>query len=82
MLTLPGKSIFSPPKPRALPPPPPAPIRSDPGTSVAIADARKKEQVAAKGRRGRRSTIVTGGQGVLGETPLAQPRAGSQVLGG
>ena len=74
-MILPGFSSSAPSLP---PPPPPPPKRDDP----AVAAARKKQRSADLRRRGRGSTIVTGGQGVLGETPLDQPRArGAQVLG-
>lgn len=70
-MRLPGKSFFSPPKPDIPTAPAAAPKRSDP----AIADARKKARDAELRRRGRRSTIITGGPGVgeegLGSTPTA-----------
>ena len=81
MITLlpPGKSLFSPPRPRLPPPPPPPVTREDP----AIAAAAKKQRQADLRRRGRKATIITGGQGVLGDAPLAQPQARSaQLLGG
>ena len=74
-MMLPG---FSPSRPRLPPPPPPPPQRDDP----AIAEARKKLRASELRRKGRRATILTGGEGVLGTAPLAQPRAGSQLLGG
>lgn len=74
-MILPGFSLSAP----SLPPAPPSPVtRADP----AIAAAKTKQRSADLRRRGRRSTIVTGGQGVLGNTPLVQPRArGAQLLG-
>ncbi|HDZ37845.1 MAG TPA: hypothetical protein ENH62_06115 [Marinobacter sp.] len=44
----------------------------------AVADARKKQRAEALRRKGRRSTILSGGAGVIGEAPLSQP----QALGG
>ena len=63
-----------------LPPPPPPPVtRKDP----AIALAAKKQREADLRRRGRASTIISGGRGVTGTAPLAQPQArGAQLLGG
>ena len=59
--------------------PPPPPKRDDP----AIAESRKKLRASELRRKGRRSTIVTGGEGVLGEAPLIQPQArGAQLFGG
>ena len=71
------KGFISPKTPRLPPAPPAPPTRDDP----AIAAAGKKQQAADLRRRGRRSTIITGGQGVLGGTPLSQPRAGAATLG-
>ena len=74
-MILPGFSR-APVRAAVLPPPPPK--RDDP----AIAEARKKLRASELRRKGRRSTIITGGAGVLGEVPLAQPQArGAQVLG-
>ena len=42
------------------------------------AAARKKQRTEQLRRRGRRSTILSGGAGVIGEAPLSQP----QALGG
>ena len=74
-MKVPGFSRSTP----ALPPaPPPPPKRDDP----AIAEARKKLRASELRRKGRRSMVVTGGEGVLGEAPLIQPQArGAQVLG-
>ena len=74
-MRLPG---FSPSKPRLPPGPAPPPQRDDP----AVVAARKKLRASELRRKGRRATILTGGEGVLGTVPLAQPRAGSQLLGG
>lgn len=52
----------------------PAPAKSiDPGP--AAAEARRQARIAALGRKGRKSTILSGGAGVTGETPLSQPQA-------
>lgn len=60
-------------------PAPPAPVKRD---DPAISAAQKKQREADLRRRGRRASIVTGGQGVLGDAPLLQPQArGAQVLG-
>lgn len=65
--------------PSLPPPPPPLPKRDDP----AIAESKKKLRASELRRKGRRSFILTGGRGVLGEAPLAQPQAGgAQLLGG
>ena len=75
-MILPG---FSPSAP-SLPPPAPPPVKRD---DPAIADARKKQEAAELRRKGRKSLNLTGGQGVLGTAPLAQPQARSaQLLGG
>ena len=71
--------LFGAPKAPALPPPPPPPPKLD---DPAIAVARKKQRASDLRRKGRRATIITGGEGVLGSAPLAQPQAGSQTLGG
>ena len=74
-MTLPG---FSPKTPRLPPPPPAPPKRDDP----AVVESKKKLRASELRRKGRRATILTGGEGVQGTAPLAQPRAGSQLLGG
>ena len=73
-MTLPGFISSAP----ALPPPPPPPVKT---TDPAIAASRKKLRESELRRKGRRSTIITGGQGITVDAPLAQPRAGAQVLG-
>lgn len=83
--TLPGKSIpiigglLSPPKIELPPPPPPPPTRDDP----AVAARRKEVADAEKRRKGRAASIITGGEGVLGETTVERPaaRGGAQLLG-
>ncbi len=52
----------------ALPPAPPPP-------STDTSFARKKAREAERGRKGRKSTILSGGAGVTGGTPLSQPQA-------
>ena len=76
-MILPGFS----PSPPALPPPPPPVTRIS--AEPAISEARKKQEETDLRRRGRRSTIKTSGQGVLGTAPLVQPQARrAQLLGG
>ncbi len=58
------------PKTPSLPPPPPVPKRSDEATEQAMEEARRKQRLAARLRRGRASTILTSGQGVLGEASI------------
>ncbi len=55
----------SPPKPPKLPP---VPSRDD----EAVAEARRRQRLAARLRKGRASTILTSGQGVLGEAPVVR----------
>ncbi len=55
----------SPPKPPNLPP---VPSRDD----EVVAEARRKQRLAARLRKGRASTILTSGQGVLGEAPVVR----------
>lgn len=47
------------------------PMLEDPDVNAAKAIAREAE----RRRKGRRSTIVTGGTGVLGSAPLSRPQA-------
>ena len=54
------------------------PIPSAVPANLAVPNARKKQRAELLKRRGRRSTILSGGSGVIGEAPLSQP----QVLGG
>lgn len=65
-MRFPGKSFLSPPKPPTPTPPPPLPTREDP----AVAEAARRERLAAAQRRGRRATLITGGQGAEGEAPV------------
>jgi len=60
------------PKTPSLPPPPPVPKRGDEATEQAMEEARRKQRLAARLRRGRASTILTSGQGVLGEAPISR----------
>ncbi len=57
--------------PSLPPPPPPPPTRDDP----AIAEARKKQRLSELLRRGRRASIIFGGQAGAADAPLSQPRA-------
>src|SRR3546814_8944179 len=54
MQLLPGKSVFSPPKPKDVPPPPPPPERTDPAVTAAREDLRMSELK----RKGRTATIL------------------------
>jgi len=48
----------------------------------AVVESRKKLRQSELRRKGRQASIITGGEGVLGSPPLAQPAArGAQVLG-
>ena len=71
--------LFGSPKQPALPPPPPPPPTPE---DPAVVESKKKLRASELRRKGRRASIITGGEGVLGAAPLAQPRAGSQTLGG
>lgn len=55
--------------------PPPLPERTDPEVEA----RRRRQRLASANRRGRRASIITGGQGVAGEanlsTTAAQPGA-------
>ena len=78
--SIPGKSvgnIFAP-KPAPLPPPPPPPPTPD---DPAVVESKKKLRESELRRRGRRASILTGGQGALGEAEVARPEAGAQLLG-
>lgn len=66
--------LLAKPKIPPLPAPPDQPSRDDPS----IEAARKKEREAAARRKGRASTIITGGAGLTSDAPLSQP----QALGG
>ncbi len=65
------------PSPQLPPPIPPPPTPDDP----AIEARRKELQAAAKRRKGRQSTLITGGQGATGPILLDQPQL-SPGLGG
>jgi len=62
-------SLFAPSTPPTPPPPPPLPEIDDP----AVKEAQRRERLAAARRRGRRSTILTGGRGAEGETLVGRP---------
>ncbi len=75
---LPGLSLFSPPKPPKVgPPPPPPPERDDP----AVLEAARKQRLSDLSRRGRRSSLLTSGAGVLDTAPLGRPAAGGFQIG-
>jgi hypothetical protein len=59
-----------------LPPAVAPPTREDPE----IDEAKRRLRLSERNRRGRRSTILTGGQGVLGDAQIERPR-GAQLLG-
>lgn len=65
----------SPPSPPPLPPPPPVPTKSD----AEITAEREKEERRLRLLRGRESTILTAGLGVLGEPDTVTK--GKQTLG-
>lgn len=72
-MMLPGFSSSAP----ALPRDPPPPVKT---TDPAIAASKKKLRESELRRKGRRSTIVTGGAGVTSDAPLSQPKAGGSIL--
>ena len=60
--------------PAPTPPPPPPPKRTDP--EVKEASAREKKRLSA--RKGRSSTMLTGGLGITDDAPVAKkPLLGS-----
>ncbi|KKL97159.1 hypothetical protein LCGC14_1837290 [marine sediment metagenome] len=63
-------NIFGGGSPAAPAPLPPVPTFDDP----AIEARRRKLKSAEARRRGRRSTQLTGGQGVLGDAPVVRPQ--------
>lgn len=69
---LPGKSVFSPPKPKKVAAAPPPPERDDPEVT-----ARREElRLSELKRRGRAATILTGGANLEGiGAPLGRPAA-------
>lgn len=78
MQLLPGKSIFSPPKPKATPPPASAqPVERDDPNVVAAREELRKSELR---RRGRKSTFLTGGSGLEDEeATLGRPKAGGSA---
>lgn len=58
-------AVFSKPSPPPLPAPL-APTTEDPAVEV----ARKRAQRAAQNAKGRAATILTGGEGLTGDTPI------------
>jgi hypothetical protein len=70
-MILPGKSFFSPPKPKPLVLPPVPTIDSD-----AVRRAREDERLSARRRRQRSDTILTSGLGDVSEPTLARPSLG------
>jgi hypothetical protein len=75
-LTLPGKSVFSPPKPQMPPPAPPVP---EVDTDAETQKAKKGAQAAAKKRKGFLSTQtnVGGGLGVSDAPTVERKTLGS-----
>lgn len=74
-MRFPGFSSSTP----SVPPPPPPPTREDPEVKA----AREKTRLAALQRKGRRASILTGGQGVedsLGSVSRPEARS-AQLLG-
>lgn len=61
---------FLAPSPSPPPPPPPLPTRND----EEVEEARRKEIIAQRLRRGRVATILTGGQGLTGSAPVGRKR--------
>lgn len=81
VLDIAGGLFPKPSTPSLPPPPPPAPTRAN--SAEAISSAQEKERTEALKRKGRKATILSGGQGVVGDAPLSQPAARSaQLLGG
>jgi len=77
-VALPPPPAPPPPAPPAPPPPPapaPAPEPKPPAADDAAVEATRREALKEAGqRRGRASTILTGGQGLLGDAPVRRPR--------
>ena len=71
-------SLFSPPKPPALPAPAPLPTLADP----AVDRRRRDEAAALKRRGGRQSLIKAGGLGDIGSPEISRPKLLGQVGGG
>jgi len=76
-LTFPGLSS----SPELPPPPPPPPTREDPE----VVASKERQRLSELRRKGRRSTVLTGGQGVeeseLGAVSRPEARSGAQLLG-
>ena len=71
--------LFSSPKPPPLPPPPPPPPTiADPAVKARADQLRDSDNQ----RRGRAASVITGGQGVLGDTAVARPEGEVTKLGG
>ena len=68
---LPDPLGLMPPKIPPLPAPPKIPTRDD----ESIEAAGKRQRAADLKRKGRASTIITGGAGVTSDAPLSQPQA-------
>lgn len=62
--------------PSPPPPPPPSPLPPEPVTrnEPEVEEARRKERLAARLRKGRAATILTSGTGVAGPAPVARKR--------
>lgn len=72
MQILPGKAIFSPPKPKVAPPPPAAkPVERD---DPAVTEARERLRQSELKRKGRASTVLAGA--LDDEATLGRPKAG------
>lgn len=75
--SLPGKSVFDPPKPKAIEQPKPAPVRTDPVIEEAADDVRSQELR----RRGRRAAVMTSASGLEEELGvIARPEARAAAL--
>jgi hypothetical protein len=70
-------SIFSTPAPPPPPPPPPVPTYDDPE----IEAARKKLRQSERRRKGRGSTILTGGLGDTGQASVSRPSLNNNLGG-
>lgn len=77
MISLPGRSIFSPKTPSL--PPAPAPIPVARADDPSIAAAAKKQREADLRRKGRGATLAAGNLAPLGAAQVKRP--GAQVLG-
>ena len=63
---------LEPKKPKAppAPPPPPEPVITPTKVDPEVTEAGEREKKRGRLARGRKSTILTGGQGVTGEAPV------------